>query len=250
MIVFPAIDLKNGQCVRLEQGDMARATIFNADPAEQARQFYQQGFHYLHMVDLDGAFAAQPVNHAAVRASLAASDATIQLGGGIRDMATIDMWLNAGVARVIFGTIAVREPDVVREAARVFPNQIVVGIDARDGMVAHTGWVWASDCDVLSLAQYFEDAGVAALIYTDIARDGMWGGVNIDATIRLAQSVSLPVIASGGVASIDDITALLAHEDDGICGVIAGRAIYDGRLSAQECAALSGVEMMRMDMEH
>lgn len=243
MIVWPSIDLKAGQCVRLEQGDMARATVFNAVPAEQAVTFYTQGFRHLHIVDLDGAFAAKPVNLDAVCSCIAASDAEIQLGGGIRTMETIEMWLQAKVARVILGTIAVRDPDFVRTATRHFPQKIAVGIDARNGRVVHSGWAKESTIDVLSLAKKLEDSGVSAIIYTDIARDGMLGGVNIDATLSLARSISIPVIASGGVGTIADIEALLAHESDGICGVIAGRALYDGRLTAAQCAAFDGVEM-------
>ena len=209
MILFPAIDLKNGEAVRLEQGDMARATVFNRDPAEQARVFAAQGFEYLHIVDLDGAFAGKPMNAAAVERILAAVKIPLQLGGGIRDRATIEAWLDKGVRRVIIGTAAVRDPALVKDAARAFPGRIAVGLDARDGDVAVEGWAETSEISALDIARRFEDAGVAAIIYTDIARDGMLSGLNLDATIALAEAVSIPVIASGGLASIDDVRALL-----------------------------------------
>ena len=241
MILFPAIDLKEGHCVRLEQGDMARATIFNDDPAAQAEAFAAQGFSHLHIIDLDGAFAGRPVNRAAVEAIVAASPARTQLGGGIRDMATIEAWLEAGIGRVILGTAALRDPQLVRAACKAFPDKIAVGIDARAGFVAVEGWAEATEMRVADLAARFEDAGVAALIYTDIDRDGLLKGVNIDATYELAKATSIPVIASGGLAGLDDITALMAHEADGIIGAISGRALYDGRLDAAAALALDGV---------
>ena len=241
MILFPAIDLKEGHCVRLEQGDMARATIFNDDPAAQAEAFAAQGFSHLHIIDLDGAFAGRPVNRAAVEAIVAASPARTQLGGGIRDMATIEAWLEAGIGRVILGTAALRDPQLVRAACKAFPDKIAVGIDARAGFVAVEGWAEATEMRVADLAARFEDAGVAALIYTDIDRDGLLKGVNIAATYELAKATSIPVIASGGLAGLDDITALMAHEADGIVGAISGRALYDGRLDAAAALALDGV---------
>jgi phosphoribosylformimino-5-aminoimidazole carboxamide ribotide isomerase len=241
MILFPAIDLKQGQCVRLEQGDMARATIFNDDPADQARAFAEQGFSHLHIIDLDGAFAGQPVNRAAVEAIVKVSPARTQLGGGIRDMATIEAWLGAGIGRVILGTAALRDPQLVIEACKSFPNQIAVGIDARGGFVAVEGWAEATQMQVVELAARFEDAGVAALIYTDIDRDGLLKGVNLEATVGLARRTTIPVIASGGLAGLADIEALLPHADDGIVGAISGRALYDGRLDAAAALALEGV---------
>ena len=232
MILFPAIDLKNGEAVRLEQGDMARATVFHRDPAEQARIFAAQGFEYLHIVDLDGAFAGKPMNAAAVERILAAVRIPVQLGGGIRDHATIEGWLGKGVTRVIIGTAAVRDPALVKAAAKRFPGRVAVGLDARDGMVAVQGWAESSELAVLDIARRFEDAGVAAIVYTDIARDGMLKGLNIDATIALADAVSIPVIASGGLASLDDIRALLHPRAKKLAGAIAGRALYDGRLDA------------------
>ena len=230
MILFPAIDLKDGQCVRLRQGDMAQATVFSVDPAAQARAFEAQGFPWLHLVDLDGAFAGKPVNALAVAQILKAVRIPVQLGGGIRNLATIEAWLGEGVARVIIGTAAVRNPDLVREAAREFPGRIAVGIDARDGKVAIEGWAETSAVSVLDLARAFEDAGVAALIYTDIARDGVLEGLNLEATRALAEAVSVPVIASGGLASIDDVARLLEPRYAMLAGAIAGRALYDGRL--------------------
>jgi phosphoribosylformimino-5-aminoimidazole carboxamide ribotide isomerase len=232
VILFPAIDLKNGEAVRLEQGDMARATVFHRDPAEQARTFAAQGFEYLHIVDLDGAFAGKPMNAAAVERILAAVRIPVQLGGGIRDHATIEGWLGKGVTRVIIGTAAVRDPALVEAAARRFPGRVAVGLDARDGKVAVQGWAESSELAVLDIARRFEDAGVAAIVYTDIARDGMLKGLNIDATIGLADAVSIPVIASGGLASLDDIRALLHPRAKKLAGAIAGRALYDGRLDA------------------
>ncbi len=238
MILFPAIDLKNGEAVRLQQGDMARATVFNRDPAAQAALFAQQGFEYLHIVDLDGAFAGKPMNAAAVERILAAVKIPVQLGGGIRDRATIEGWLGKGVTRVIIGTAAVRNPALVKEAARTFPRRVAVGLDARDGKVAVEGWAETSELSALDIARRFEDAGVAAIIYTDVARDGMLKGLNLDATVALAQAVSIPVIASGGFASLDDVRALLAARAKKLEGAIVGRALYDGRLDAAEALAL------------
>jgi phosphoribosylformimino-5-aminoimidazole carboxamide ribotide isomerase len=238
VILFPAIDLKEGLAVRLEQGDMARATVFNRDPAEQARLFATQGFQYLHLVDLDGAFAGRPMNAAAVERILAAVKIPVQLGGGIRDRATIEAWLGKGVTRVIIGTAAVRDPALVKEAGAALPGRIVVGLDARDGNVAVEGWAATSELSALELARRFEDAGVAAIVYTDVARDGMLKGLNLDATIALAEAVSIPVIASGGLASIDDVHSLLAPRAQKLAGAIAGRALYDGRLDAAEALQL------------
>ncbi len=238
MILFPAIDLKEGLAVRLQQGDMARATVFNRDPAAQARAFESQGFDYLHIVDLEGAFAGKPMNAAAVESILSAVKIPLQLGGGIRDRATIDGWLGKGVARVIIGTAAVRDPALVKEAARAHPGRIAVGLDARDGKVAVEGWAETSELSALEIALRFEDAGVAAIIYTDVGRDGMLKGLNLDATIALADAVSIPVIASGGLASIDDIRGLLAPRAQKLAGAIAGRALYDGRLYAAEALAV------------
>ena len=238
MILFPAIDLKDGQCVRLEQGDMARATVFNRDPAAQAQAFAAQGFEYLHVVDLDGAFAGKPMNAAAVERIVAAISIPLQLGGGIRDTATVEGWLGKGVARVIIGTAAVRDPAFVRQVARDFPGRVAVGLDARDGKVAVEGWARTSELSAHDLARRFEDAGVAAIVYTDIARDGMLKGLNLDATIALGDAVSIPVIASGGLASLDDIKALLQPRARKLAGAIAGRALYDGRLDPGEALAL------------
>ncbi|HLN11531.1 MAG TPA: 1-(5-phosphoribosyl)-5-[(5-phosphoribosylamino)methylideneamino]imidazole-4-carboxamide isomerase [Xanthobacteraceae bacterium] len=238
VILFPAIDLKEGLCVRLEQGDMGRATVFNRDPAAQARAFELQGFEYLHVVDLDGAFAGRPMNAAAVAGILSAIAIPVQLGGGIRDLATAETWLAHGVSRVIIGTAAVRDPDFVRRAARAFPGRIAVGLDARDGKVAIDGWAQTSEIAVLELARRFEDAGVAAIVYTDIARDGLLKGLNVDATIALAEAVSVPVIASGGLASLADVRALLEPRARRLAGAITGRALYDGRLDAVAALAL------------
>jgi phosphoribosylformimino-5-aminoimidazole carboxamide ribotide isomerase len=238
VIVFPAIDLKDGTAVRLLRGDME--TVFNPDPAAQARAFAEAGFNWLHLVDLNGAFQGRPVNQGAVDAILAATDLPVQLGGGIRDMATIEAWLEAGVARVILGTAAIKDPDLVREACRRFSARVVVGIDARAGRVAVEGWAEQSDMEAHDLARRFEDAGVAALVYTDIERDGALQGLNVAATAALAEAVSVPVIASGGVSSLDDIAALLAVEDRGIEGVICGRALYDGRVDPKSALALVG----------
>lgn len=238
MILFPAIDLKNGQCVRLEQGDMARATVFNLDPAAQAKTFETQGFEYLHVVDLDGAFAGKPMNAQAVEAMLKVVSMPVQLGGGIRDLATIDAWLGKGIRRVIIGTAAVRDPALVKEAAKKFPGQVAVGLDARDGKVAVEGWAETSTVTALDIARRFEDAGVAAIIFTDIARDGLLKGLNLDATIALAEAISIPVIASGGFASIDDVKALLEPRAKKLEGAISGRALYDGRIDPAEALAL------------
>jgi len=238
VILYPAIDLKGGQCVRLVQGDMSRATVFNADPAAQARDFAAAGCRWLHLVDLDGAFAGKPMNAAAVEAIVGAVDIPCQLGGGIRDRATIEAWLERGIARVILGTAALKNPGLVREACRAHPGRIVVGIDARGGRVATEGWAEVSEMTATELARRFEDAGVAAIVYTDIDRDGVLAGVNATATAALARAVSIPVIASGGVASLDDLKALLAVERDGVAGVISGRALYDGRLDLAAALAL------------
>ena len=238
MILFPAIDLKNGQCVRLEQGDMARATVFNLDPAAQAKTFETQGFEYLHVVDLDGAFAGKPMNAQAVEAMLKIVRMPVQLGGGIRDLATVDAWLGKGISRVIIGTAAVRDPALVREAAKKFPGKVAVGLDARDGKVAVEGWAETSTVTALEIARQFEDAGVAAIIFTDIARDGLLKGLNLDATIELADAISIPVIASGGLASIDDVKALLTSRAKKLEGAISGRALYDGRIDSTEALTL------------
>ncbi|MGB6939988.1 MAG: 1-(5-phosphoribosyl)-5-[(5-phosphoribosylamino)methylideneamino]imidazole-4-carboxamide isomerase [Xanthobacteraceae bacterium] len=238
MILFPAIDLKDGLAVRLQQGDMARATVFNDDPAAQAKIFVEQGFEYLHIVDLDGAFAGKPVNAGAVERILGAVKIPLQLGGGIRDRATIEAWLGKGIKRVIIGTAAVRNPALVKEAARAYAGRIAVGLDARDGKVAVEGWAETSTLSALDIAQRFEDAGVAAIICTDVARDGMLKGLNLDSTIALAEKISIPVIASGGLASIADVRALLEPRARKLEGAIAGRALYDGRLDAAEAIAL------------
>ena len=238
LILFPAIDLKNGQCVRLEQGDMARATVFNLDPAAQAKSFAAQGFEYLHVVDLDGAFAGKPMNAQAVEAMLQEVALPLQLGGGIRDFATVEAWLAKGVARVIIGTAAVRDPELVKGAAKKHPGRVAVGLDARDGKVAVEGWAEMSQVTALEIAQRFEDAGVAAIIFTDISRDGLLKGLNLDATIALAERISIPVIASGGLASIEDVKALLAPRTKKLAGAIAGRALYDGRLNPAAALAL------------
>ncbi|MFY8153876.1 MAG: 1-(5-phosphoribosyl)-5-[(5-phosphoribosylamino)methylideneamino]imidazole-4-carboxamide isomerase [Hyphomicrobiales bacterium] len=230
VILFPAIDLKNGQCVRLKQGDMDQATVFNDDPAAQAAAFEAQGFQWLHVVDLDGAFAGKPMNAAAVEAILARVAFPVQLGGGIRDMKTVEGWLAKGIRRVIIGTAAVRDPGFVREAAKAFPGQVAVGIDARDGFVAVEGWAETSTLAAADLGRRFEDAGVAAIVYTDIARDGMLQGINWDGTIGLAQALTIPVIASGGLASMTDIERLMAPDAAILEGAITGRALYDGRI--------------------
>jgi phosphoribosylformimino-5-aminoimidazole carboxamide ribotide isomerase len=238
MILFPAIDLKDGQCVRLLKGDMGAATVFNDDPAAQAAAFAAQGFEWLHIVDLNGAFAGRPVNGAAVRAILAASRLPAQLGGGIRDLATIEMWLEAGIARVILGTVAVRDPALVRQACKRFAGRIAVAIDARGGRVAVEGWAEQSELSAPELARRFADAGVAALIYTDIDRDGGLEGLNIASTLTLARATAIPVIASGGLASLADIARLLEPDCAILAGAISGRALYDGRLDAGEALAL------------
>ncbi len=233
MILYPAIDLKDGNAVRLLRGEMDNATVFNEDPAAQARAFVEAGCEWLHLVDLNGAFAGEPVNAAPVEAILKACDVPAQLGGGIRDLATIETWIEKGLARVILGTVAVENPDLVREAAKAFPGKVAVGIDARNGMVATKGWAEETDVQVTDLAHSFEDAGVAAIIYTDINRDGAMQGPNIEATAALAQAVSIPVIASGGVSSLDDLIAL---RDCGVAlnGAISGRALYDGAIDLKE----------------
>ncbi len=230
MILYPAIDLKDGVCVRLRRGDLDEATVFNDDPAAQAQAFAAAGFEWLHLVDLNGAFEGRPVNEDAVTAVLAATDSPVQLGGGIRDRATIEMWLSRGVRRVVLGTLALRNPALVREVASAYPGQIAVGLDAREGRVAVEGWVETSQRTVIDLARDFEEAGVAVLVHTDIGRDGVLTGANVEATLALAQAVSIPVIASGGVAAVGDIEALRAHEGEGIEGAIVGRAFYDGGL--------------------
>jgi phosphoribosylformimino-5-aminoimidazole carboxamide ribotide isomerase len=234
LIIFPAIDLKNGQVVRLAEGDMARATVYGDDPAAQAALFAQTGASHLHVVDLDGAFAGKAVNADAVEAILKAFPGKVQLGGGIRDRVGIERWLDLGVARVVIGTAALENPTLVREAARAYPGQIVVAVDARDGMVATKGWADVSTVSILDMAKSFEDAGVAALLFTDVGRDGLLKGCNVEATVALARGCTIPVIASGGVADITDIQRLAPHVGDGIEGVITGRALYDGRLDLAE----------------
>jgi len=242
MILFPAIDLKDGRCVRLKLGDMATATVYNKDPAAQARAFEEQGFSWLHVVDLNGAFEGQSVNGAAVEAILKATGNPVQLGGGIRTLAHIEGWLDKGLARVILGTVAVRDPELVRQACRLFPGRIAVGIDARGGKVAVEGWAEASELGVTELAKKFEGAGVAAIIYTDIDRDGVLSGINWESTIDLAEAVSIPVIASGGLASIADIVRMTMPDAQKLEGAISGRALYDGRIDpAEALAILNGV---------
>jgi phosphoribosylformimino-5-aminoimidazole carboxamide ribotide isomerase len=238
MILFPAIDLKDGACVRLKLGDMEQATVFNTDPAAQAHEFETQGFEYLHVVDLNGAFAGQPVNGAAVEAILKSVKMPVQLGGGIRDRAGVEAWLDKGIARVILGTIAVRDPDLVREACRAHPGQVAVGIDARGGKVAVEGWAETSELTTIELARRFEDAGVAAIVFTDIDRDGVLKGLNIESTLALARAVEIPVIASGGLASLDDVKRLLQPDCAILEGAISGRALYDGRLDPAEALKL------------
>ena len=245
MILFPAIDLKSGQCVRLRLGDMAQATVFNDDPAAQARIFESQGFRYLHIVDLDGAFSGKPENATAVEAILGAITIPAQLGGGIRDLATIEAWLAKGIARVILGTVAVRNPALVREACAAFPGRVAVGIDAKGGKVAVEGWAETSELTALDLARRFEDAGVSAIIYTDIDRDGVLEGLNLPATVALSRSVRIPVIASGGLASLQDIHDLLAPENAGLEGAITGRALYDGRLDPKAALELIAAARVR-----
>ena len=238
MILFPAIDLKDGQCVRLKLGEMDSATVYNTDPAAQARAFEAQGFEWLHVVDLNGAFAGKSVNSAAVGAILKATKSPVQLGGGIRTIPQIEDWLDRGLARVILGTVAVREPELVKEACRLFPGRIAVGIDARGGKVAVEGWAEASSLGAIELAQKFEGAGVAAIIYTDIDRDGVLTGINWEATIALAEAVSIPVIASGGLASLDDIRRMIQTDAQKLEGAISGRALYDGRIDPAEALAI------------
>ena len=238
MILFPAIDLKYGKCVRLKLGDMETATVYNEDPAAQAKAFEDQGFRWLHVVDLTGAFEGRSVNSAAVGAIIKATRNPVQLGGGIRTLAQIEDWLDRGLARVILGTVAVRDPDLVKEACRKFPDKIAVGIDARGGKVAVEGWAEASSLGVIELAKKFEGAGVAAIIYTDIDRDGVLSGINWEATIALAEAVSIPVIASGGLASMRDIERLASPEAAKLEGAITGRALYDGRIDARAALAM------------
>jgi phosphoribosylformimino-5-aminoimidazole carboxamide ribotide isomerase len=233
MILYPAIDLKDGACVRLYKGEMDQATVFNDNPAAQARAFQDEGCEWLHLVDLNGAFVGEPVNGAAVETILQATSVPAQLGGGIRDMATIERWLDKGLARVILGTVAVENPDLVREAAKAFPGHVAIGLDARNGMVATRGWADETDMEVTDLARKFEDAGVSALIYTDINRDGAMQGPNVEATAALARAVSIPVIASGGVSSLDDLRALKASGAP-LDGAISGRALYDGAIDLKE----------------
>ncbi|MBB3973015.1 1-(5-phosphoribosyl)-5-[(5-phosphoribosylamino)methylideneamino]imidazole-4-carboxamide isomerase [Hansschlegelia beijingensis] len=237
VILYPAIDLKGGSVVRLKEGDMERATVYGRDPGQQARAFAEIGFSWVHVVDLDGAFAGASVNAAAVDAILDAVELPVQLGGGIRDMKAVEAWLNRGVRRVILGTAAVRNPDFVKQAAKAHPGRVAVGIDARDGRVAVQGWAEVSDMTALDLARRFEDAGVAAIIYTDIARDGLLKGLNLESTRELAAAVTIPVIASGGLADIEDVRRLLAPENAAIAGAITGRALYDGRLDGREALA-------------
>lgn len=237
MLLYPAIDLKDGNCVRLLHGEMDKATIFSNAPAEQAKAFEAAGFEWLHVVDLNGAFEGRPVNMDAVTSIIEAVSLPVQLGGGIRDMATINAWLDAGISRVILGTAALKNPALVKEACRAFPGQIAVGIDAKAGMVAVEGWANVSDMKALDLAKQFEDAGVSAIIYTDIARDGAMQGPNLAETAALARGITIPVILSGGMASLSDVKAVCAHERDGISGIILGRSLYDGAIEPQ--AALS-----------
>jgi phosphoribosylformimino-5-aminoimidazole carboxamide ribotide isomerase len=238
LILFPAIDLKDGQCVRLKLGEMSAATVFNDDPAAQALAFERQGFKYLHIVDLNGAFAGKPVNGAAVDAILKTISIPAQLGGGIRDLGTIEAWLAKGIRRVILGTIAVRDPGLVKDAAKCFPGRVAVGIDAKGGKVAVEGWAETSELTAIDLAKRFEDAGVAAIIYTDIERDGVLKGLNLSATATLARATRIPVIASGGLASIADVRDLKKPEYSRLEGAITGRALYDGRLNAKEALEL------------
>jgi len=239
MILYPAIDLKDGHCVRLQQGLMDKATVFALSPADQARQFAAQGFNSIHVVDLNGAFEGRPVNAEAVSSILGAVQIPVQLGGGIRTLDSISHWINRGVARVILGTAAVRDPALVRQACARFPGKIAVGIDARDGRVAVQGWAETSDLSAVVLARRFEDTGVAAIVYTDIGRDGMLTGLNLDATAEIARAVKIPVIASGGLAGIEDIKLLLSPRYAMIAGAIAGRALYDGRLDAKQALELT-----------
>ncbi len=243
MIVFPAIDLKAGQVVRLAEGDMARATVYGDDPAAQAMLFAEAGAQYLHVVDLDGSFAGRAENREAVEAILKAFTGHVQLGGGIRDAKAVDGWFDLGVARVVMGTAALKNPEFVKDMARAYPGGIVVAVDARDGMVATEGWAELSDVSITDMARRFEDAGVASLLFTDIGRDGMLKGCNIEATVDLARRTDLPVIASGGVKGLDDIRMLSLYASDGIEGVITGRALYDGRLDLAAAIAMAGREL-------
>ena len=237
MILYPAIDLRNGHCVRLERGEMSRATVFSRDPAAQARAFAAAGFSHLHVVDLDGAFAGRSVNGAAIEAILEAVSLPVQLGGGVRDLAAVESWLGKGVVRIVLGTAAAREPAFVKDACRRFPGRIAIGIDARDGRVAVEGWAEMSELEAIELAKRYEDAGAAAVVFTDIARDGVLAGVNVGAVAQLARAITTPVIASGGVASLDDLKRLKALEPLGVVGVIVGRALYDGRLEPKAALA-------------
>jgi phosphoribosylformimino-5-aminoimidazole carboxamide ribotide isomerase len=239
MILFPAIDLKDGRCVRLKRGEMESATVFNDDPAAQAKAFADAGFCWLHCVDLNGAFEGRSVNAEAVRAIRAAIDLPIQLGGGLRDMAGIEFWLAAGISRVILGTVALTNPALVRDAARAFPGRIVVGADAKGGRIATRGWAETTDLTPAELGERFEDAGVAAILFTDVDRDGLLRGVNVPATVALAQAVGIPVIASGGVSGMADIEALIATAEPNIEGVVIGRALYDGRIDAAHALKLA-----------
>ena len=243
MILYPAIDLKDGRCVRLLRGDFGHATVFNDDPADQAAQFQSQGFEWLHVVDLNGAVEGRAVNRTGVEEILGAVTIPVQLGGGIRDMAGVEMWLARGLARVILGTVALTEPGLVRQAAQAFPGRIAVGIDARGGRVATQGWLETSNVKAVDLARSFEDAGVAAIVYTDIERDGALRGVNVAATAALARAVAAPVIASGGVAGLDDLRALKEESASGIAGVICGRALYDGKIDPAQALALLDAEI-------
>ena len=238
MILFPAIDLKDRECVRLKLGDMDQATVFNDDPGAQARAFQDQGFEWLHVVDLNGAFAGKPVNGDAVDAILKSTTNPVQLGGGIRDLKQIETWLDKGIKRVILGTVAVRDPELVKEACRLFPDQVAVGIDAKGGYVAVEGWDETSELTTIDLAKKFEDAGVSAIIFTDIDRDGILKGLNFPSTIALGNAVSIPVIASGGLASIDDVKRLMEPDCAKLEGAISGRALYDGRLDPAEAMAV------------
>lgn len=239
LTLYPAIDLKDGQCVRLLRGDMKQATIFGDNPASQAKRFEQAGFSWLHLVDLNGAFQGQPVNAVAVKSILGAVTLPVQLGGGIRSMAQIEGWLEAGIRRVILGTIALTDPALVKQACKAFPGQVAVGIDARDGLVAVEGWAKKSNVRALDLAKEFEDAGVAAIIYTDIARDGAMEGPNLDETVALAESISTPVILSGGISRVEDLIAARAHTGIGIDGVIIGRALYEGTINPLEALKIA-----------
>ncbi|MDA0261755.1 MAG: 1-(5-phosphoribosyl)-5-[(5-phosphoribosylamino)methylideneamino]imidazole-4-carboxamide isomerase [Proteobacteria bacterium] len=239
MIIFPAIDLKNGACVRLRQGDMSQATVFSDNPAAQAQEFVDDGASWLHVVDLNGATTGKQVNGSAVEAILDAINVPIQLGGGIRDFEAIESWLSRGVGRVVLGTAAIRNPELVKRACNAFPGKIAIALDARGGRVATDGWVTDAGRDAIAVAQEFADCGVAAIVYTDIDRDGLLSGVNVEATAALACAVAVPVIASGGVATLDDIRALKDHEKDGIIGVIAGRSLYDGRISLAAAIAVA-----------